>query len=79
MSFSFLDSKKNLIQKGKREKLPVDVLPPPEQKAERSEQVVVLDVEIPNTKSSDAEAQTPPTPEALRSTQGLCQRSVTAG
>lgn len=74
MSFSRLDSKKNLIQKRKKEKLPVDIIPPSEHIVGKGEQVVALDMDIRDAKSAEPEAQTLPTPETLSSTQGLCIR-----
>lgn len=70
MSFSCLDSKKNVIQKKKKEKLPVDIISPSEHIADKAEQLVALD--IPHTKCAEPEARALPPPEALSSTRGSC-------
>lgn len=73
-NFLCVESKKNLIQKRKKEKLPVDIIPSSEQTLDKGEQVVAVEMDITNTKTADPDAQTPPTAEAVSSTQGLCLR-----
>ncbi|KAM6999658.1 protein Spindly [Tautogolabrus adspersus] len=64
------DSKKNLIQKRKKEKLPVDVTSSLEETTlDKVEQIVSAEVEVTNTKSADSEADTSSTAEALSSKQ----------
>lgn len=61
-----LDAKKALIQKRKKEKLPVDITPSSEDTTLNREQVVAAEMDVMNTKTADPEA------EAVGFTQGVC-------
>ncbi|XP_020509041.2 protein Spindly [Labrus bergylta] len=66
------DSKKNLIQKRKKEKLPVDVtLCSEETTLDKVEQIVAAEVEVTNTKTADSEVDSSSTAEALSSKQDV--------
>ncbi|XP_049441682.1 protein Spindly isoform X2 [Epinephelus fuscoguttatus] len=67
------EAKKNLIQKRKKEKLPVDIVPSSEDtKLDKGEQLVAVEMNVTNTKAAEPEADTSHTAEALSSTQGVC-------
>ncbi|XP_037635995.1 protein Spindly isoform X1 [Sebastes umbrosus] len=70
------EAKKNLIQKRKKEKLPVDIVPSSEETTlDKGERVVVVEMDVTNTaKTADPEADTSHTAEAVSSTQGVCIR-----
>ncbi|XP_037635996.1 protein Spindly isoform X2 [Sebastes umbrosus] len=65
------EAKKNLIQKRKKEKLPVDIVPSSEETTlDKGERVVVVEMDVTNTaKTADPEADTSHTAEAVSSTQ----------
>ncbi|XP_030251226.1 protein Spindly [Sparus aurata] len=62
------EAKKNLIQKRKKEKLPVDIIPSSETTINKGEQVAV-EIDVKNN-SGDTKAHSSPPAEALSSTQG---------
>eukprot|EP00064_Thunnus_orientalis_P018285 superscaffoldBa00004164_g18381 len=64
------EAKKNLIQRRKKEKLPVDIVPSSEAATfDKGEQVVAVEMDVTNTKTTDPEADTCPTAEPVSSTQ----------
>ncbi|XP_018549909.1 protein Spindly [Lates calcarifer] len=64
------EAKKNLIQKRKKEKLPVDIVPSSEETTcDRSEQVVTVEMDV-TQKTAEPEADICPTAQALSSKQG---------
>ncbi|XP_073343327.1 protein Spindly [Pagrus major] len=63
------EAKKNLIQKRKKEKLPVDIIPSSETMLNKGEQVVAVEMDVKNI-TGDAKAHTSSPAEALSSTQG---------
>ncbi|XP_036933670.1 protein Spindly [Acanthopagrus latus] len=63
------EAKKNLIQKRKKEKLPVDIVPSSETMLNKGEQVVAVEIDVKNN-SGDTKAHSSPPAEALISTQG---------
>ncbi|XP_074503939.1 protein Spindly isoform X1 [Sebastes fasciatus] len=70
------EAKKNVIQKRKKEKLPVDIVPSSEETTlDKGERVVAVEMDVTNTaKTADPEADTSHTAEAVSSTQGVCIR-----
>lgn len=70
--FLTLESKKNLIQKRKKEKLPVDIVPSSEPTLDKCEQVAAVEMDLSPTETADTEAPFPPPAKAVNSTQGLC-------
>lgn len=65
------DAKKNLIQKRKKEKLPVDITHSSEDTApNKEEQAVTMEMDVTHEQTADPEADTPSTGKALSSTQG---------
>ncbi len=72
MQFLSLEAKKNLIQKRKKEKLPVDVISASEGSTlDKCEQVVAMEMDVTNTKTSDPEVDTS-TAEAVSPTHAVC-------
>ena len=69
-----LEAKKNVIQKRKREKLPVDIVPSSEETTlDQGEQLVAVEMDVTNTaKTADPEADTSHPAEAVSSTRGVC-------
>lgn len=66
------ETKKNLILKRKKEKLPVDIVPFSEEiPLDKGDQVVALETNVTHTKTADPEDDICPTPEAVSSTQGV--------
>ncbi|XP_074530909.1 protein Spindly isoform X2 [Halichoeres trimaculatus] len=66
------DSKKNLIPKRKKEKLPVDVVPSSEETSfGKVEHVVSMGMDAAHTKTADNEGENSPTAETLSSKQGV--------
>ncbi|XP_074503940.1 protein Spindly isoform X2 [Sebastes fasciatus] len=65
------EAKKNVIQKRKKEKLPVDIVPSSEETTlDKGERVVAVEMDVTNTaKTADPEADTSHTAEAVSSTQ----------
>ncbi|XP_070693035.1 protein Spindly isoform X2 [Pempheris klunzingeri] len=64
------DAKKVQIQKRKKEKLPVDIIPSAsETMLDKREHVVAAEMDETNSKTANPEADTPPTAEALTSNQ----------
>ncbi|XP_062281878.1 protein Spindly [Scomber scombrus] len=65
------EAKKNLIQRRKKEKLPVDIVPSSETATadNKGEQVVVVEMDVTDTKTLDAEVNTCPTVEPVSSMQ----------
>uniref|UniRef100_A0A674PMK3 Protein Spindly n=1 Tax=Takifugu rubripes TaxID=31033 RepID=A0A674PMK3_TAKRU len=63
------ESKRNLTQKRKKVKLPVDVAPSSKEPLKRFEQVLSVEMEETNTKTTDTEVQCVPKTEILSSTQ----------
>ena len=73
--FWSLEAKKNLIQKRKKEKLPVDIVPSSETTNIKGEQVVAVEIDVKNN-SGDAKAHSSPPADALSATQGVCIRAL---
>ncbi|TNM99026.1 protein Spindly isoform X1 [Takifugu flavidus] len=63
------ESKRNLTEKRKKVKLPVDVAPSSKEPLKRFEQVLSVEMEETNTKTTDTEVQCVPKTEILSSTQ----------
>lgn len=73
MQFLSVEAKKNLIQKRKKEKLPLDTVPSSEETTlDKGEHVVTVEMDVTYNKAADPEADICPTVEALSSTQGVC-------
>lgn len=68
------ESKKDLIQKRKKEKLPVDIVPSSEPTLDKCEQVAAVEMDLSPTETANTEAPLPPPAKAVNSTQGLCTR-----
>ncbi|XP_070769636.1 protein Spindly [Enoplosus armatus] len=67
------EAKKNLTQKRKKEKLPVDVIPSPEETTlDKGERIVAAEVDVTNAEAAGPEGDTSPAPEAVSSTEGVC-------
>lgn len=78
-AFLSVEAKKNLIQKRKKEKLPVDIVPSSEETTcDRSEQVVTVEMDV-TQKTAEPEADICPTAQALSSKQGVCIGVLTQG
>ncbi|XP_035525075.1 protein Spindly [Morone saxatilis] len=66
------EAKKNLLQKRKKEKLPVDIIPSSEEATlDKGEQVVAVELDVTTTKTAQPKADPSPTAEAAISTQGV--------
>ncbi|XP_045887506.1 protein Spindly isoform X2 [Micropterus dolomieu] len=66
-------AKKNLIQKRKKEKLPVDVTPSSEETTlDKSEQAVAVEMDFTNTKTTDPKGDTCCAAESSSFTDGVC-------
>ncbi|XP_038555810.1 protein Spindly isoform X1 [Micropterus salmoides] len=66
-------AKKNLIQKRKKEKLPVDVTPSSEETTlDKSEQAVAVEMDVTNTKTTDPKGDTCCAAESSSFTDGVC-------
>ncbi|XP_053180485.1 protein Spindly [Scomber japonicus] len=65
------EAKKNLIQRRRKEKLPVDIVPSSETTTtdNKGEQVVAVEMDVTDTKTLDAEVNTCPTAEPVISVQ----------
>ncbi|XP_026186686.1 protein Spindly isoform X2 [Mastacembelus armatus] len=64
------ETKKNLLLKRKKEKLPVDIVPFSEEiPLDKGDQVVALETDVTHTKTADPEDDICPTPEAVSTTQ----------
>lgn len=71
-----VEAKKNPIQKRKKEKLPVDIIPSSEEMMlVKGEQVVAVVMDVTHPKTAEPEADIRPSAEALNATQGLCIQS----
>lgn len=66
------DAKKNLIQKRKKEKLPVDIAPSEETVLDKGKHVVAVEMDVTNAKAEDPAAHTSPTAETVSATQSAC-------
>ncbi len=66
------EAKKNLIQRRKKEKLPVDIVPSNEETLHRGEQTVAMEMDVTNTKTAEPETNVSPPADAVSSTQGVC-------
>lgn len=67
------EAKKNPILKRKKEKLPMDIIPPSEEiTLGKGEQVVAVVMDVTHPKTAEPEAEIRPSAEALNATQGLC-------
>ncbi|KAM7417076.1 hypothetical protein PAMA_016943 [Pampus argenteus] len=65
------EAKKNFIQKRKKEKLPVDIVPSSEAATlDKGEQVVAVEMDVKNAKTTHPEADTHPTAEPVSGIQG---------
>ncbi|XP_051274988.1 protein Spindly [Dicentrarchus labrax] len=66
------EGKKNLLQKRKKEKLPVGIIPSSEEATlDKGEQVVAVEMDVTATKTAEPEADPSPTAEAAISTQSV--------
>lgn len=70
--YTFSESKKNLTEKRKKEKLPVDVASSSEQSLKKFEQVFAEETNGTNIKTTEPEALSVHKAETLSCTQGVC-------
>nr|XP_019934054.1 PREDICTED: protein Spindly [Paralichthys olivaceus] len=65
------EAKNNLIQKRKKEKLPVDIVPSSQESTlEKGEQIVTLETDVTHDRTTDPKADVSPTTKARSSTKG---------
>lgn len=65
-----VEAKKNQIQKRKKEKLPVDIIPSSEETTlVKTEQVVAVEMDVTNPKTAETEGDVRPSAVAVNSTQ----------